>query len=139
MTIGLYCLLGFAAWTLCIVVIGIGGSRVGKVVLGRAKPTDFPADVPHGSERYRRVMRAHANCVENLPIFGAVVVAAALAHLAGGLFDTLPEVYLGARVAQSATHIASGSATAVNVRFSFFVVQLVCVVWLGVQVVAQAS
>jgi uncharacterized MAPEG superfamily protein len=131
--------LGFAAWTLCIVVVGIGGTRIPKVISGKAKPIDFPGDVAHGGERYRRIMRAHANCVENLPIFGAVVVAAAVAGLRGGLFDTLPEAYLAARVAQSVTHIASGGATAVNIRFSFFIVQIVCVVWLGVRVVALAT
>lgn len=131
MTVGLYCLLGFAAWTLLLVVLGIGRVRVAKVLAGEAKATDFPADVPHGSDRYRRVVRAHANCVENLPVFGAVVLTAAISGRHGGLFDTLPIVYLVARVAQSITHIASGSVRAVNVRFTFFTLQLFCVFWLG--------
>lgn len=134
MTVGLYCLLGFAAWTLLLVVVGIGRVRVTKVLVGEARANEFPADVPHGSDRYRRVMRAHANCVENLPVFGAVVLTAAFTGRHGGLFDTLPVVYLLARIAQSLTHIASGSVMAVNVRFTFFTVQLVCVFWLGLLV-----
>jgi uncharacterized MAPEG superfamily protein len=131
MTVGLACLLGFAAWTVLLMVVGIGAVRILKVLSGEAKPNAFPADVPHGSERYRRVMRAHANCVENLPIFGAVVITAAIVGARGGLFDQLPPIYLAARVAQSVTHVASGGSLAANVRFTFFVVQLVCVGWLG--------
>jgi uncharacterized MAPEG superfamily protein len=138
MTVGLACLLGFAAWTLLLVAAGIGGVRIPKVLTGKAKPNAFPADVPHGSDRYRRTMRAHANCVENLPIFAAVVVPAAFLGLRSGPFDLLPAVFLGARVAQSLTHIASGTPVAVNVRFGFFLVQLVCIVWLGVLVVLAA-
>lgn len=131
MTVGLYCLLGFGLWTILIVVLGIGRIRLTQVLVGEAKATDFPADVAHGSPGYRRILRAHANCVENLPLFGAVTLTAAITGRHGGMFDTLPIVYLGARVCQSTTHIASGSAMAINVRFSFFVVQLVCVCWLG--------
>lgn len=138
MTIGLYCLLGFVAWTLLLVFTTIGGVRVLQVLTRKARPNDFPADVPHGSDRYRRSMRAHANCVENLPIFGAVVITAAIAGLRGGAYDTLPVVYLVARIAQSVTHISSGSAMAVNVRFSFFLAQLVSVGWLGVLVATSA-
>jgi hypothetical protein len=36
---------------------------------------EWRADLPQGSEWYQRVMRAHMNYVENLPIEGAVVVA----------------------------------------------------------------
>jgi uncharacterized MAPEG superfamily protein len=138
MTVGLACLLGFAGWTLLILMLGIGSVRIFKVVTGAAKANAFAADVPHGSDRYRRTMRAHANCVENLPVFAAVVVTSALIGARGGLFDVLPQVYLAARVAQSTTHIASGSSAAVNVRFTFFVLQLVCVICLGLLVAAAA-
>jgi uncharacterized MAPEG superfamily protein len=134
MTVGLACLLGFAAWTLLLVILGIGSIRMTKVFLDKAKPNDFPADVPHGSERYRRTIRAHANCVENLPIFGAVVITAAIIGARGGFFDLLPQVYLAARVGQSVSHVASGSTLATSVRLMFFLAQLVCVIWLGLLV-----
>jgi uncharacterized MAPEG superfamily protein len=138
MTVGLACLLGFAAWTLLLVVFGIGFTRIGKIVAGKARPNDFAADVPHGSERYRRIMRAHANCVENLPLFGAVVITGAITGMRGGLFDSLPVVYLATRVAQSLTHIASGGSKAVSVRFALFLAQIACLVWLGVLVAVNA-
>jgi uncharacterized MAPEG superfamily protein len=79
---------------------------------------------------YQRLIRAHMNCVENLPVFGAVVLVAAVSGLSNRTFDTLAEVYLGARVCQSIAHISSGRSLAVNVRFTFFLVQLVCVLWM---------
>jgi uncharacterized MAPEG superfamily protein len=56
---------------------------------GRAKLNEFPADVPHGSARYRRAMRAHANCVENLPVYTAVVVAITAAGVMSPVLDLL--------------------------------------------------
>src|SRR5688500_4234378 len=75
-TPSLYSLLGFVVWTLLVVMGGIGLPRISAVLARRAPPKSFVEDVPHGSERYRRTMRAHANCVENLPVFAALVLMA---------------------------------------------------------------
>src|SRR4051812_41760854 len=66
MFIPLWCLLAFAGWTLGIVAFGIAPIRYLAVLRGRARVSDFRADVPQGSDRYQRVMRAHVSCVENL-------------------------------------------------------------------------
>ena len=71
----LFCLLGFVLWTAVIAFVGIVVPRVASVLAGTAPPEGWPADVPHGSERYRRTMRAHLNCVENLPLFASVLFA----------------------------------------------------------------
>ncbi len=134
MSVPLMCLLVFAAQTLAIVVFGIGAPRVTQVLLGKARPNAFPGDTPHGGELYRRTMRAHANCVENLPVFGAVVLVGAVSGLASPTFDVLAMVYAGARMLQSAAHIASGRSLVVNVRFTFFLAQVVCVTWMGILV-----
>lgn len=134
MTVPLWCLLGFAAWSLLLVSFGIGAWRVAQVLVGGAKPNAFPADVPHGPDWYRRLIRAHANCVENLPVFGAVVLVGHVTGLTDGTFATLAQVYLGARVLQSLTHISSGRSLVVNIRFTFFLVQLACVGWMMVLV-----
>jgi uncharacterized MAPEG superfamily protein len=125
-TLSLYALLGFATWTMLVVVVGIGVPRVTAVLARRAAPKSFMADVPHGSDRYRRTMRAHANCVENLPIFAALVLIARVTSLESALFETLAVVVLPARVAQTTIHVASGSNKAVIARFWFFSIQLVC-------------
>ena len=127
MTTPLWCLLGFVVWTL-VILVGIAGVRVGKVLSGQAAANDFPSGVPHGSDAYWRLNRAHMNCLENLPIFAAVVLTATIAGIKAPVLDTLARVCLAARVGQSVTHVASGSVMAVNVRFTFFLVQLGCLV-----------
>jgi uncharacterized MAPEG superfamily protein len=127
-TPSLYSLLGFVVWTLLVVVAGIGLPRISAVLARRAPPRSFVADVPHGSERYRRTMRAHVNCVENLPIFASLVLLGHAVALESTLFEALAVAVLPARVAQTAAHVASGSNRAVLVRFSFFSIQFGCFV-----------
>ena len=48
------------------------------VLRGERPANGFPADQDHGGPGwYRRCNRAHLNCVENLPVFGAVVLVGA--------------------------------------------------------------
>jgi uncharacterized MAPEG superfamily protein len=122
----LYSLLGFVVWTMLVVSVGIGMPRISAVLARRAPPKSFLADVPHGSDRYRRTMRAHVNCVENLPLFAALVLMASVVSLESALFEALAVAVLPARIAQTAIHVASGSNRAVIVRFWFFSVQLCC-------------
>jgi uncharacterized MAPEG superfamily protein len=125
MTTPLWCLLGFVAWAL-VLLVAIAIARVSKVLRGKAQPTDFPAGVPHGSDAYWRLNRAHLNCLENLPLFASVVLIASVAGLQSATLDMFARTYLAARVCQSLAHVSSGSATAVNVRFSFFLIQFIC-------------
>jgi uncharacterized MAPEG superfamily protein len=127
MTTPLWCLLGFVTWTL-VLLVAIAIARVSQVLAGRAKPTDFPAGVPHGSDPYWRLNRAHLNCLENLPLFASVVLIATVAGLRSPALDTLARIYIGARVCQSLAHLSSGGALAVNVRFGFFFLQFICLV-----------
>jgi len=132
-------LLGFAAWTLSLVLFTIGIPRISAVMLKRAKPSSFDPSVPHGSERYRRCMRAHANCVENLPVFAALVLLGSLLHVEGSTFQIAAALVLPARVLQSVAHIASGRNRAILARFSFFSVQLTCFVVLIVELALHGA
>jgi len=127
MTTPLWCLLGFVVWTL-VLLLGVGFSRVGAVLSGQKKANEFPSGVPHGGDAYWRLNRAHMNCVENLPLFASVVLVATVAGVKAPLLDTLARVYLGARIGQSITHVSSGGVMAVNVRFTFFLVQVGCLI-----------
>lgn len=127
----LICLVFFALWTVGLVLLVLGPIRISKVLRGHAKPNEFPADVPHGDAFYRRVMRAHANCVENLPVFGAVVLTAAVAGYGSSLFSALAVAYVAARVGQTIAHLSSGRSLVINVRFAFFLTQVGCVVTMG--------
>jgi len=126
-SVPLWCLLAFALWTLCVVAAGTGGHRVLAVLRGKAKADAWPTHEAHGGpEWYRRAMRAHVNCVENLPVFGAIVLIAHVAGVGSPTFDLACQVMIAARVGQTITHVSSGTATAVNVRFTFYSVQLIC-------------
>ena len=129
MTTPLLCLMLFALWTITLIIFGVGGYRVMMVVGQKRAPNSFPADKPHeGPGWYQRCIRAHLNCVENLPVFGAVVLVGAVAGVDTPWLDLLAQIYLVARVLQTVTHLTSVSAMAINVRFSFFFVQLLCIV-----------
>ena len=134
MTTPLYALMGFFFWTMAL-LLAIAAVRVSKVLAGAAAPNSFPAGVPHGSDAYWRLNRAHANCLENLPLFAAVVLVGATAGIESSTFDMLARVYVAARIPQSLAHISSGSNLAVNVRFAFFATQLVCILWMALIVV----
>ena len=133
MTTPLWCLLGFVAWTL-VLLVALAFARVSKVLAGSARATDFPSGVPHGSDAYWRLNRAHLNCLENLPLFASVVLIGTAIGLRTPVLDTLARVFLVARVGQSLAHLSSGSALAVNVRFTFFLIQFVCLVWFGLAI-----
>ncbi len=136
MTVPLWCLLGFAAWTL-LLVVAVAAARVMQVVAGEKRPDEFTAGVPHGGDAYWRLNRAHLNCVENLPLFASVVTVGTFAGITWPLFGTLAQVYLGARIVQSVIHISSGSVLAVNTRFAAFLVQIFCLgrmIWLVAEV-----
>ena len=136
MTTPLYALMGFVFWTLFI-VLAIGLSRVSQVASGKTPVNGFPSGQPHGSDAYWRLNRAHMNCVENLPLFGAVVLTGHVTGLTAGTFATLSEVYVIARVAQTLIHVSSGSAMAVNLRFTCFVTQVGCLVAMAVSIVTR--
>lgn len=127
MSVPLTCLVAFAVWTLLLVIAGVGGYRVLSVLTGSASVTAFSADTDHGGPGwYRRATRAHLNCVENLPVFGAVVLAGAMAQVSGPAVDGLAVTYLAARIVQSTVHVISIAPVAVHIRFSFFSIQIVC-------------
>jgi uncharacterized MAPEG superfamily protein len=125
MTIPLWCLTGFVAWTL-LLVFGVISWRSLMVLRGEKSANEFLAGVPHGPDLYWRLNRAHLNAVENLPLLAAIVLVAHLAGVRSGTFDTLALVHLGARVVQTLCHLASNAVPVVMVRFTGLVVQLGC-------------
>ncbi len=76
MTVPQWALLGFAVWTLLVLFGTVGVYRWSRILTGRVGISEWQADQPQGSEWYQRAMRAHMNCVENLPVFAALVLCA---------------------------------------------------------------
>ena len=118
-------LLGFALWTMGLLVFTIGVHRWSRILTGRSAINAFPADAPTGPDWYRRATRAHVNCIENLPVFTAIVVTATSVGASGALLDILGITVLCARVVQSLVHVSfMQTSRVVSVRFSFFSIQV---------------
>ena len=139
MTIPQWTLLGFTAWTLALLMATVGVYRWANILMSKARIASFRSDQLEGEDWYRRGTRAHANCIENLPVFGAIVYAITAIGLQGPMVDTLCIAILAARICQSTVHVSHVQTDAlVAVRFSFFSVQLVCFLALIVMAVMAA-
>ncbi|MBX3690053.1 MAG: MAPEG family protein [Dokdonella sp.] len=115
-------LTGFITWALLLLVL-MEFIR-SQLVLRRKVPANgFTPDNASLSPFMQRLARAHANCVEGLPIFGGLLLVA-LATGRSSITDPLAYVFLACRVFQSLVHLVSLSATAVTVRFTAFAVQM---------------
>ena len=137
MSTPMWSLITFAGWTLVILLAGIGVSRWSQILTGRKQLTDFPADQPHGGAAYRRIVRAHLNCVENLPVYAVIVLGLELGQVAYPVIDRLAIAFMGARILQSLTHMLfTETNLTVLIRFLFFLAQIVCMIAMLVLLVA---
>lgn len=139
MTVPVWVLLLFAGWTLATLLATVGVYRWSRILTGRATLSEFRADELQGSDWYRRAMRAHANCVENLPVYAAIVVVIVASGVRSPTLDRLAVVLLAARVLQTITHVTVAQTdVVVGVRFAFFLAQLVCMAGMGIVVALGA-
>ena len=126
MTIPQWTLLGFSAWTLALLMGTVGLYRWFNILFAKAGLASFRSDQLEGAGWYQRGTRAHANCIENLPVFGAIVYVISTIGLTGPMVDSLCIAILVARICQSTVHVSRVQTDAiVAVRFSFYSVQLV--------------
>jgi uncharacterized MAPEG superfamily protein len=127
MTIPMWMLLGFATWTLLLLMATVGVYRWVGILFSSVPIASFRSDRLEGEDWYRRGTRAHANCVENLPVFGVIVFVITALDVNGSAVNYLSTLVLIARVCQSLVHVSHEQTNAfVAVRFTFFSVQLVC-------------
>ena len=131
----LQALLGFAAWTV-LLVTGVFLYRGVRFVTGTpinnwprsAKPANDAALV-------KRMEDAHANCLENLPVFAVIVLAAAAIGRLESIAALAPFV-LYARIGQSIVHLIGVGKAHVLVRATFWSVQLGLFIWMLVKLLA---
>lgn len=112
----------FISWTLLLLVL-MEAVRSYRVVAGLSRSNEFRPDNANLSPFMQRLARAHANCVESLPVLGGLLVVALVTGRAE-ITDALAPWLLGARVIQSSIHLASVDVIAVNARFTAFAVQM---------------
>ena len=128
MTPTAFTLTAFIAWTLGLLVL-MEILRVQLVLRKKVAANGFDPHNSGLSPFMQRLARAHANCLEGLPIFGGLMLVALVTERSV-VTDALAYVFLAARIAQSTIHLGSVSAPAVTLRFSAFSVQLgIAVYW----------
>lgn len=121
-------LLGLVAWTLLLVFVLV--NQRGMLVLsGKMAVNAFNPDGSNTPSAFgQRLVRAHANCLENLPLQAALLLYA-IATAQTAITEPLALVLLGARLFQSVMHLLSTGALFVWLRFAGLFAQLAILAW----------
>lgn len=125
MTVSVQALLLFTGWAFLLVVTVF--AYRGMALLTGTPITSWPrgSKNPNDPGFIQRVADAHANTMENLPIF-AVLVLAAQAVGKPEVTASLAMYVVYARLGQSLVHILGVNTPLVLARATFWTVQLVC-------------
>ena len=121
-------LLGLVAWPLLLIFLMV--NQRGLLVLsGKMAVNAFNPDGSNTpGELAKRLVRVHANCLENLPLQAALLLYA-IASAQTAVTEPLALVLLGARLAQGVVHLISTRPLFVWLRFAAFFVQLAILAW----------
>jgi uncharacterized MAPEG superfamily protein len=139
LSIPLWVLLAFAVWTVLLLFGTVGVYRWSRILTRRVEIREFKADQVEGADWYKRAMRAHANCVENLPVLGAIVLALQASGTQGQAVDVMSLLVIAARLLQSLVHVCFVQTNSVvAVRFSFYFVQAASYLYLAGAIVRHA-
>ncbi len=123
MTIPLWTLAAFVAWTLFVLLLLLA-ARVHHLSQG-GSTSDFGR--PDETKLIWRLFRVHSNCIENLPLFAGVVLIISLRDVGSTAIDTLSITYFLARLSHSIVHIFGWDP---RIRFAFLLFQIVCLLGL---------
>ena len=129
-------LTGFITWALLLLAL-MEIIRSQLVLRGKVPANGFTPDNAALSPFMQRLARAHANCIESLPIFGGLLLVA-IATDRTSTTDSLAYLFLGSRVFQSLVHLASLSPAAVTIRFTAFAVQMAIGLYWAFMLLASA-
>jgi uncharacterized MAPEG superfamily protein len=128
-------LTGFITWALLLLVL-MEAMRTQLVLRGKVAANAFTPENAGLSPFLQRLARAHANCVESLPIFGGLLLVA-IATGRTELTDSLAYLFLASRIIQSLVHLASVSPKAVTLRFTAFTVQMAIALYWAFKLLAS--
>ena len=129
-------LTGFIAWALLLLVL-MEVIRAQLVARRKVPANGFTPDNAGLSPFMQRLARAHANCVESLPVFGGLLLVAIVTDRTS-VTDSLAYLLLGSRIFQSLVHLASLSPIAVTIRFTAFAVQMAIAMYWAFILLASA-
>ena len=120
-------LLGYISWTLLLLIV-LAVYRTVLVQTKKASTLKFSPDGRDIEGFGERLTRAQANCAESFVfIGGALLYSLATNNMV--ITDGLALVVLAARIVQSSIHMVSTSDMAIQIRFAFFVTQVVLVIF----------
>src|SRR5262245_17944951 len=138
MKIPVLVLLAYAGWTLLTLATTVGAYRWSRILTGQAPIAYWRADLAQGCDWYQRAMRAHMNCVENLPVYAALVVAQMAMGVQSAVVDGLAMTMLAARIGQTLVHVGlAPTNAAVSLRFALFFVQILSMAAMGGVILAR--
>ena len=136
MPVPVWVLLAFAVWTVLLLFGTVGVYRWSRILTGRVPIREFKADQVEGADWYKRAMRAHGNCVENLPVLGALVLALYVSGTGGKSVDAASLLIMMARLPQSLVHVCLVQTdSVVAVRFGFYLLQAASYLYLAAAIV----
>lgn len=120
-------LLCFAALTAAL-PLAYAGYRVLLVLSRRAPANAWTRNAESWKDPalVTRLHHAHLNCVENLPLFAAVVLGA---YASGQLpvVDKLAGLFLTLRLLQTGTHLVGTQPALVFIRANFWIAQMILI------------
>jgi uncharacterized MAPEG superfamily protein len=126
---GLTALLLFAAWTLALMLAYVG-YRVMLTLTFKKKPNSWGRlEADTDPPLIQRAHHAHLNCVENLPVFAAIVLSAYFMNKAP-VVDAVAMWVVYLRLAQSVTHLIGTTAMLVFIRANFFLLQALLYIYM---------
>jgi len=132
---GLTALLLFAGLTLVLMLLYVLG-RFPPVLTGKKPANSWTRGKPTEDGAFStRAQHAHYNALENLPVFAAIVLAAA-AMGKSAVVDSVAIYILAARVGQAVVHLIGTSHWLVFIRANLFVVQVALFLYCIVKLVA---
>lgn len=131
---GLIAVLLYVGWTQ-LLALAYAFPRVPMALFGDRSFADWErTEVNRDPPIMVRAKGAHLNCVENFPLFAAVVVIAALMGKSA-VVDGPAVFILVARVGQSLSHLVSTAPAFVLLRATFFLAQVGMIFWLCYQLI----
>jgi len=125
-------LLCFAALTAGLALAYVS-YRVALVLTRKAAPNAWTRNAQSWQDPaiITRIHHAHLNCVENLPVYAAIVLAGWITQQLA-VIDALAGVFLALRLGQSALHVISTAPAFVFIRANFWILQmLITGYWIG--------
>ena len=125
-------LMAFVLWTI-VLALSYATYRVPVMLAGRQRADHWErnsSDAVDDPPVLQRSKAAHMNCVENLPLFAAVVLAG-VASGQSAVVDALAAYVFYARLVQSIAHLIGTSFVLISVRATFFLIQIALIAYMA--------